>query len=102
MQALLPHRFHRLPVRRGPFNCLALLSCERERTVGVENGEAVGRVDGEIREILSGQATIGAMVESLLSGKERTQGKIDRSLRDLGGLIEELATLVGTVHWFRE
>ena len=92
--------FHKVPVRRGPFNYLALLSCERERAVGVENGEAVGRVDGEIREILSGQATIGAMVEPLLSGKERTQGKIDRLLRDPGGLIEELATLEGTVHWF--
>ena len=40
------------------------------------------------------------MVESLLSGKERTRGKVDRLLRDLGGLIEELATLEGTVHWF--
>ena len=100
MQALPPHRFYRLPVRRGPFNCLALLSCERERAVGVENGEVVARLDGEIREILTNQVTVDAMVEPLLSGKERTQGKIDRLLRDLGGLIEELATLEGTVHWF--
>jgi hypothetical protein len=92
--------FHRLPVRRGPFNCLALLSCERERAVGVENGAVVARLDGEIREILTNQVTVDAMVEPLLSGKERTQGKIDRLLRDLGGLIEELATLEGTVHWF--
>jgi hypothetical protein len=81
-------------VRRGPFNCLALLSCERERAVGVENGE--------IREILANQVTVDTMVEPLLSGKERTQGKVDRLLRDLGGLIEELATLEGTVHWFRK
>ena len=92
--------FHKLPVRRDPFNCLALLSCERERAVRVENGEMVARLDGEIREILTNQVYLPAMVEPLLSGKERTQGKIDRLLRDLGGLIEELATLEGTVHWF--
>jgi hypothetical protein len=92
--------FHKVPVRRGPFNYLALLSCERERAVGVENGEVVARLDGEIREILTNQVYLPAMVEPLLSGKERTQGKIDRVLRDLGGLIEELATLEGTVHWF--
>jgi len=60
----------------------------------------VARLDGEIRQILTDQVTVDAMVEALLSGKERTQGKIDRLLRDLGGLIEELATLEGTVHWF--
>jgi len=92
--------FHKLPVRRGPFNCLALLSCERERAVRVENGEVVARLDGEIREILTNQVYSPAMVEALVSVKERTQGKIDRVLRDLGGLIEELATLEGTVHWF--
>ena len=92
--------FHKVPVRRGPFNYLALLSCERERAVGLENGEVVARLDGEIREILANQVTVDAMVEPLHSGKERTRGKIDRLLRDLGGLIEELATLEGTVHWF--
>jgi hypothetical protein len=60
----------------------------------------VARLDGEIRQILTNQVHIGAMVEALLSGKERTQGKIDRVLGDPGGLIEELATLEGTVHWF--
>jgi hypothetical protein len=71
-----------------------------ERAVRIENGEVVARLDGEIREILTNQVTVDAMVEPLLSGKERTRGKIDRLLRDLGGLIEELATLEGTVHWF--
>jgi hypothetical protein len=94
--------FHKLPVRRGPFNCLALLCCERERAGGVENGEVVTRLDGEIREILTNQVYLPAMVEALLSGEEKTQGKIDRVLRDLGGLIEELATLEGTLHWFRK
>ena len=55
--------FHKVPVRRGLFNYLALLSWERERAVGVENSKAVDRVDGEIREILTEQEET---VESVL------------------------------------
>jgi hypothetical protein len=67
--------FHKLPVRRGPFNCLALLSCERERAVGVENGEVVARLDREIREILTNQVYLPAMVEALLSGRREHRGR---------------------------
>jgi hypothetical protein len=94
--------FHKLPVRRGPFNCLALLSCERERAVGVENGGAVGRLDGEIREILTNQVTVGSMAKYLLSSQERTKLKIDKLLRELSELVEEQATLEGTIMWFYE
>jgi hypothetical protein len=94
--------FHKVPVRRGPFNYLALLSCERERAVRVENGEAVGRLDGEIREILTNQVTVGSMAKYLLSSQERTQLKIDKLLRQLSELVEEQATLEGTIMWFYE
>ncbi len=94
--------FHKLPVRRGPFNCLALLSCERERAVGVENGEAVDLIDGEIREILTNQVTDGSMAKYLLSSQERTKLKIDKLLRQLSELVEEQATLQGTIKWFRK
>ena len=94
--------FHKVPVRRGPFNYLALLSCERERAVGVGNGEAVGRLDGEIREILTNQVTSGSMAKYLLSSQERTKLKIDKLLRQLSELVEEQATLQGTIIWFYE
>jgi hypothetical protein len=94
--------FHRVPVRRGPFNYLALLSCERERAVGVENGEAVVRLHGEIREILTNQVTVGSMAKYLLSSQERTQLKIDKLLRQLSELVEEQATLEGTIMWVRK
>jgi hypothetical protein len=94
--------FHKVPVRRGPFNYLALLSCERERAVGVGNGEVVGLVDGEIREILTNQGTGGSMAKYLLSSQERTKLKIDKLLRQLSELVEEQATLQGTIMWFRK
>jgi hypothetical protein len=94
--------FHKLPVRRGPFNCLALLCCERERAGGVENGEVVTRLDGEIREILTNQVTDKSMAKYLLSSQERTQLKIDKLLRQLSELVEEQATLEGTILWFRK
>jgi len=93
--------FHKVPVRRGPFNYLALLTCERERAVGVENGEAVRRLYGEIREILINQVTVGSMLKYLFSSRERTQLKIDKLLRQLSELVEEQATLEGTIMWFR-
>ena len=94
--------FHKVPVRRGPFNYLALLSCERERAVGVENGEAVGRVDGEIREILTDPETVRSMIKYLFSSQERRKLKIDKLLRQLSELVEEQATLQGTLLWFDE
>ncbi len=93
--------FHKLPVRRGLFNYLALLSCERERAVGVENSKAVGRVDGEIREILTEQEeTVESMLKYLFSSQKRTKLKIDKLLRQLSELVEEQATLEGTIRWF--
>jgi hypothetical protein len=94
--------FHKVPVRRGPFNYLALLSCERERAVGVENGEAVRRLHGEIREILTNQVTVGSMLKYLISSQDRTQLKIDKLLLQLSELVEEQATLEGTIMWFYE
>src|ERR671912_1150455 len=94
--------FHELPVRRHPFNYLALLSRERERAVGVENGEVVARLDGEMREILTDQETVGSMLKYLASSQERTYLKIDKLLRQLSELVEEQATLEGTIRWFYE
>jgi hypothetical protein len=94
--------FHEVPVRRGPFNYLALLSRERERAVGVENGETVRRLDGEIREILTDKETVRSMLKYLFSSQERTNLKIDRLLRQLSELVEEQATLEGTIMWFYE
>jgi hypothetical protein len=73
-----------------------------ERAVGVENGEAVGLLDGEIREILTNQVTVGSMLKHLFSSQERTQLKIDKLLRQLSELVEEQATLQGTIMWFGE
>jgi hypothetical protein len=92
--------FHEVPVRRGLFNYLALLSRERERAVGVENGEAVRRLDGEIREIITDKETVGSMLKYLFSSQERTYLKIDKLLRQLSELVEEQAILEGTIRWF--
>jgi hypothetical protein len=98
-----PPPFHKLPIRRVAFNHLALLSQERERAMlrGEIKGEAIGRIDMDIREVLR-QTSLGSMLKGLLSGQERTRVKIDRLLREVGDLVEELAALEGTVEWFSE
>jgi hypothetical protein len=90
--------FHKLPTKTAPFSYLGLLSQERERALGEVNGEAVGRIDSEILDVLNNQ-TLSGMAKILLTGEERTQVKIDKALCQLSELIEELAVTQGTLHW---
>ena len=90
--------FHKLPTTTAPFSYLGLLSQERERALGEARGEAVGRIDSEILDVLNNQ-TLSGMAKILLTGEERTQVKIDKALCQLSELIEELAVTQGTLHW---
>jgi hypothetical protein len=93
--------FHKLPTKTAPFSYLALLSQERERALGDVNGEAVGRIDSEILDVLNNQ-TLSGMAKILLTVEERTQLKIDKALCALSELVEEAAATRGTLHWLRE
>jgi hypothetical protein len=90
--------FHKLPTKTAPFSYLGLLSQERERALGEVRGEAVGRIDSEILDVLNSH-TLSRMAKRLLTGEERTQVKIEKVLCSLSELIEELAVTQGTLHW---
>jgi len=90
--------FHKLPTKTAPFSYLGLLSQERERALGEVRGEAVGRIDSEILDVLNSH-TLSGLSKALLTVEERTQLKVDKVLCSLSELVEELAVTQGTLHW---
>ena len=95
--------FHKVPVRRGHFNNLALLAQELELAkIGEQKGKVIARIDGDIREILSKPGKLGASIVAIMAQQDRTRGKAERLLREVAELIEELAVMEGTVEWLSE
>jgi hypothetical protein len=95
--------FHKVPVRRGHFNHLALLAQEREQAkLGEQKDEVIARIDGDIRKILSKPGKWGASIVAIMAQQDRTRGKAERLLREVAELIEELAVMEGTVEWVSE
>jgi hypothetical protein len=74
--------FHKLPTKTAPFSYLGLLSQERERALGEVRGEAVGRIDSEILDVLNSH-TLSGLSMTLLTVEERTQLKVDKVLCSL-------------------
>ena len=94
---------HKIPVRRGHFNHLALLAQELEQAkFGKQKGEVIARLDGAIREILSKPGKVGTTIIGIMAQQDRTRGKAERLLREVAELIEELAVMEGTVEWVSE
>ena len=55
--------FHKIPIRRGHFNRLALLAQELEQAkLGEQKGEVIARLDGAIREVLSKPGKVGTSI----------------------------------------
>src|SRR5215203_3140125 len=94
--------FSDIPSRKKTWNRLALLSQERARSeAGEAKEEAIGQIDKEILALLR-EENLGALCLELWSGRDRTQAKITRAVRDLGDLVDELGVLEGTVGWLME
>ncbi len=90
--------FHRIPIRRGHWNYLALLSQERARA-GEEKGELIAPLDAEIWTVISETLNLGGTILQIFSQQDRHRAKIDRLLREVASLTEELAVMQGTVEW---
>jgi hypothetical protein len=95
--------FHKVPIRRGHFNHLALLAQELEQAkLGEQKGEVITRIYRDLREILSKPGKLGASITAIKAQQDRTRGKAERLLREVGELIEELAVMEGTLEWVSE
>jgi hypothetical protein len=95
--------FHRIPVRRGQFNHLALLAQELEQAkFGKQKCEVIARIDGDIRKSLSKPGKVGTTIIGIMALQDRTRGKAERLLREVAELIEEMAVMEGTVEWVSE
>ena len=95
--------FHRIPIRRGHFNHLALLAQELEQAkLGEQKGEVIARLDGAIRKVLSKPGKVGTTIIGIMAQQDRTRGKAERLLREVAELIEELAVMEGTVEWLAD
>jgi hypothetical protein len=82
---------------------LALLAQELEQAkLGEQKGEVIARLDGAIREVLSKPGKVGTSIIAIKAQQDRTRGKAEGLLHEVAELIEELATLEGTLHWFRK
>jgi hypothetical protein len=68
--------------RPHPSATWELLSQERERALGEVRGEAVGRIDCEILDVLNSH-TLSGLSKTLLTVEERTQLKVDKVLCSL-------------------
>ena len=95
--------FHKIPIRRGHFNRLALLAQELEQAkLGEQKGEVIARLDGAIREVLSKPGKVGTSIIAIKAQQDRTRGKAEGLLREVAELIEELAVMEGTLEWVYE
>jgi hypothetical protein len=96
--------FHKIPARRRHFfNHLALLAQEREQAkIGEQKGEVIARIDGDICKILSEPGKCGASIVAIMAQRDRTRGKVEKLLREVAELIEELAVMEGTLEWVSE
>jgi hypothetical protein len=95
--------FHKVPVRRGHFNHLALLAQEREQAkLGEQNDEVIAQIDRGIGEVLSKPGKLGASITAIMAQQDRTRGKAERLLREFAELIEELGVMEGTLEWVSE
>ena len=95
--------FHKIPIRRGHFNRLALLAQELEQAkLGEQKGEMIARLDGAIREVLSKPGKVGTSIIAIKAQQDRTRGKAEGLLREVAELIEELAVMEGTLEWVYE
>src|SRR5215207_9054647 len=89
--------FHRIPIRRGHFNHLALLAQELEQAkLGEQKGEVIARIHRDLREILSKPGKLGASITAIKAQQDRTRGKAERLVREVAELIQELAVMEGT------
>jgi hypothetical protein len=103
MSPLQTPPFHKVPVRRGHFNHLALLAQELEQAkLGEQKGEVIARIDGDVRKILSEPGKVGTTIVAIMAQQDRTRGKAERLLREIAELIEEVAVMEGTVEWLSE
>jgi hypothetical protein len=95
--------FHRIPIRRGYFNRMALLAQELEQAkLGEQKGEVIARIRGDLREILSKPGKLGGSITAIIAKQDRTRGKAEGLLREVAELIEELAVMEGTLEWVYE
>jgi mevalonate kinase len=103
MSLLQTPPFHKVPVRRGHFNHLALLAQQREQAkLGEQKDEVIARIDGDIRKILSEPGKVGTTIVAIMAQRDRTRGKVEKLLREVAELIEELAVMEGTLEWVSE
>jgi len=62
----------------------------------------IARIDGDLREILSKPGKVGTTIIAIMAQQDRTRGKAERLLREVGELVEELAVMEGTLEWVYE